>query len=125
MDRGEIGRRGEEYAARYLKERGYRIVKRNFRAKVGEIDIVAVDGDELVFVEVRYRSSAGHGTAAETVNPRKRRRLVRAASLFLLARGASDTPCRFDVVALQPGRDGGIRLEHHRNAFDSEGHPFG
>ena len=110
MDRGEIGRRGEEYAARYLMGCGFRIVERNFRAKVGEIDIVAVDGDELVFVEVRYRRSAGHGTPAETVGPRKRLRLVRAAALFLQARGASDTPCRFDVVALRPGRESGRRL---------------
>jgi len=125
VDRGEIGRRGEAVAERYLTRLGYRIVERNFRIRRGEIDLVAIDRDELVFVEVRYRSSSSYGTPSETVDFRKRRRLVRAAELFLLRRGRSEDPCRFDVIALSPSGEGRVSVNHCRNAFDRDGNPFG
>ncbi len=125
MGRNEIGRRGETIAAAYLSRLGYIIVERNFHSRRGEIDLVATDGDELVFVEVRYRSSACRGSALETVDFRKRRKIVSAARFYLVRRGVGPKPCRFDVIALSPGEEGAVRVEHHRNAFDRDGRPFG
>jgi len=115
VSRAEAGRRAEELAAAFLRAKGLTILERNFRAKVGEIDLVAREGEEVVFVEVRSRSSRDYGGAAASVDAGKRRRLVRAARLWLVARGWEGA-CRFDVVAL----DGG-RLEHLPAAFTADG----
>lgn len=114
MTRLETGRKAEELAAAFLRAKGLAVLERNFRVKVGEIDIVARDGDEVVFVEVRARASREFGGAAASVGGAKRRRLIRAARLWLQARGW-DGACRFDVVAL----DGG-RLEHLPAAFEAD-----
>jgi putative endonuclease len=111
----ETGRKAEDLAAAFLQAKGLTIVEKKFRAKVGEIDVIAKDGDEIVFVEVRARASAEFGGAAASVGGGKRRKLIRAASLWLQARGW-DGACRFDVVAL----DGG-KLEHLPAAFDASG----
>lgn len=113
MNRIEAGQKAEDRAAAFLQDQGLVIVERNFRAKVGEIDVVAKDGDEMVFVEVRSRQSDSHGGAAASVGGAKRRKLIRAARFWLQARGW-DGACRFDVVAV----DGG-RLEHIPSAFDA------
>lgn len=115
MNRIEAGQKAEELAAAFLQAKGLSVLERNFRAKVGEIDIVAKDGDEVVFVEVRARASRDFGGAAASVDGAKRRKLIRAAALWLQARGW-DGACRFDVVAL----DGG-RIEHMPAAFDASG----
>jgi len=125
VERSEIGKRGETLAAGYLSRLGYVIRERNFHSRRGEIDLVALDGEELVFVEVRYRSSSGHGSPLETVDLRKRRKIVSAARFYLIRRGVGDVPCRFDVIALSPEKGGTVRVEHHRNAFDRDGRPFG
>jgi putative endonuclease len=114
MSRAETGKDAEDLAAAFLRDRGMTIVERNFRAKTGEIDLVARDGDEVVFVEVRARASRAFGGAAASVDAGKRRRLVRAARVWLAARGW-DGACRFDVVAV----DGG-RLEHLPAAFEAD-----
>lgn len=113
--RADIGRAAENAAAALLAAKGLTIVERNFRAKVGEIDLVAKDGEEIVFVEVRARASAAFGGAAASVGGVKRRKLIKAASLWLQVRGWSG-PCRFDVVALDAGR-----AEHYPAAFDGSG----
>ena len=93
------GAAAEELAARELTRRGYRILARNVKSKVGELDIIAVDGAVLCFVEVRARAD---GTAAETVGYAKQRRLRRAAAAYLAGAGRSSAACRFDVVTLGP-----------------------
>ncbi len=115
MNKIETGRKAEDLAASFLSAKGMTIVEKNFRAKVGEIDLVAKEGDEIVFVEVRARSSRDFGGAAASVGGAKRRKLSRAANLWLQARGW-DGACRFDVVALD-----GARLEHIPSAFDASG----
>ena len=93
-------------AARFLDGQGLRVVARNFRTKRGEIDLVARDGATLVFVEVRYRRSASHGGAAESITGIKQARMVAAAQVYLL-RERGDPPCRFDAIlldALDPAR---------------------
>lgn len=115
MTRIETGQKAEALAASFLQAKGLTIVERNFRAKVGEIDLVAKDGDEVVFVEVRARATKDFGGAAASVGGAKRRKLVRAARVWLAARGW-DGACRFDVVAVDAGR-----LEHIPSAFDASG----
>jgi len=92
------GRAGEQRAVDLLRAKGYRIVERNFRCKLGELDIVALDGDTLVFVEVRTRSSARYGSALEAIPPAKQRQVARVAQVYLARRGAQ--LCRFDVVGI-------------------------
>jgi putative endonuclease len=95
------GGEAEERAARFLADHGLAILHRNFRTRLGEVDLVARDGGTLVFVEVRRRlSSARWGGAAGSVGPLKQRRLVAAAHVYL-SRLSSEPPCRFDVVALE------------------------
>lgn len=108
-----LGDAAEDRAAAFLAAKGYRIVERNFRAKVGELDIVAKDGDTIVFVEVRRRSSVSFGLPQETVVFAKRRKLIRAAQVYAQARGL-DCPMRFDVIA-----DGPAGLEHIEDAFSA------
>ncbi len=87
-----------------LRRRGYRIVERNFRCRLGEIDIVARDGDALVFVEVRSRADGTRGSAEESVNPAKQRRIARVATAYLTARRPEFDACRFDVVGITGDR---------------------
>jgi len=94
-------------------------VARNWRCRVGELDLVMRDGEILVFVEVRRRRPGRHGTAAESVGPNKRARLIRAATLYL-QRLPDPPPCRFDVVALDEDPDGRLRLDWIRRAFETD-----
>lgn len=112
------GAQGEETALRYLASLGYRILDRNFKTRAGELDIVAREGETTVFVEVKRRQSAGHGTAAEFVSPSKARKVVAAARIYASSRGLSDGPIRFDVIAIDV-IDGREQLRHHRGAFDA------
>jgi putative endonuclease len=93
------GRSAERDAARWLARQGFVVVAVNAATRAGEIDLVAREGDVLCFVEVKARSSDAYGPALAAVGPAKRRRLARAASLWL-ARHPYDGPCRFDVLAL-------------------------
>ena len=111
--RPETGRRGEEAAARYLAARGMRILHRNWRCRLGELDIVAEDGGTLVFVEVRTRRAAGrYGTAAESVDARKLRRIAAAAQVYLASAGKPSAAVRFDVAACTLHPDDSLTIEH-------------
>lgn len=105
------GQAGEDRALDYLCGHGLTLVERNFRCKVGEIDLVMRHGAHLVFVEVRRRDSFGHGGAVASVTPAKQRRMVRAAQFYLL-RYRQLPSCRFDVVAID-----GHGLHWLRNAI--------
>ncbi len=98
----ELGAEAEELACGILRRAGYFIVARNWRTRLGEIDIVARDGDILVFVEVKSRSTSGFGGAEGAVGPAKRRRIIAAAKAFLAA-NRCDLASRFDVVAIEGG----------------------
>ena len=107
-----LGRRGEDRAVAYLRTHGYRIVERNFRCKLGELDVIAREGDALVFVEVRTRSSGGRGGALEMIDATKQRQVARVASYYLARRRLESATCRFDVVGIT-----GERIELIRDAF--------
>jgi len=111
----ERGREAEALAAAYLQQRGLRIVHRNWRCRFGEIDLVAHDGDCLVFVEVRARSSRKFGGAAESIDAAKRSRLIAAANLYLARIGLA-APCRFDAVLIGATDT----LQWVRNAFTAD-----
>jgi len=113
-----LGRVGEEAAARYLVEVGYRVIERNYRCRAGEIDLIALDGEVLCFIEVKARRTGAYGGGLEAVEGRKRARLRRAASWYLGRFGDRLPPCRCDVaeVWLDPeGRPERVTLV--RNAF--------
>ncbi len=115
-----LGRRGEDEAVRHLKRQRMRIVDRNHANRYGEIDIIARDGAQLVFVEVRTRSSQAHGTPAETVNLRKQQKLTRAAAAFLQRRPERTSSPRFDVVTIVWDAEKNIEtIEHIRHAFQA------
>jgi len=111
-----LGRRGERAAERYLRRVGYRIVARNFRAAGAEIDLVAIDGETLVFVEVKTRSSRAAGAPEEAVDERKQKQMRRAAEAFARRYRADEIEMRFDIIAVDAS---GKRLEIEllRNAF--------
>ncbi|MBI3450733.1 MAG: YraN family protein [Acidobacteria bacterium] len=115
--RPELGLRGEEAAARHLERSGYAILARRFRTRLGEIDIIAVKGDTLVFVEVKTRTSASHGAPEESVTAAKQRRLALMAGTFLAARSLHDQDCRFDVIAVDAAPDGALAVRHTEDAF--------
>lgn len=97
----EIGNEYESMAASYLQNDGYEILERNYRDKLGEIDIVAKDGKELVFIEVKYRLNLSKGDPAEAVDKRKQMRIRNGARGYLYRHHIDeDVPCRFDVVAI-------------------------
>ena len=120
MKRGKAGctnhKTGAEYeqkAGAYLEEQGYEILEYNFRCRAGEIDIVARDGEYLVFCEVKYRTDASTGHPAEAVDTRKQRRISKCALYYLTCHGLADQACRFDVVSFE-----GETVTLYPNAFD-------
>ncbi len=113
----DLGRRGEDAAARFLDRRGYEIVERNWTCSAGEADIVARDGDAVVFVEVKTRSSCEKGFPSEAVDAEKRERYERIAAQFLQGYDAVDVPVRFDIVSIVVISPDRAMIRHHINAF--------
>jgi putative endonuclease len=117
-----LGERGEAAAERYLKRKGCRILARHVDQPLGEIDIIAVDGRTIVFVEVKTRKSSDAGHPTEAVDDRKQRRLTQAAVAYLKAHGLLQYAARFDVVAVTwPEKSGRPGIEHFPNAFAAIG----
>ncbi len=118
MSRQGLGRYGEDLAARYLEESGLTILERNVRTPYGELDIVAREADELVFVEVKTRRGDAETAPDTAVTDAKLARLEGLAEAYVADRGLSDSSWRVDVIALVIGRDGGIvRLDDLTGAF--------
>jgi putative endonuclease len=114
----ERGQKAEQIAVDHLVRQGYRVVERNFLCKLGEVDIIATQGDELVFVEVRSRKSADSLDPIYSVNRRKQQRIVKAAQVYLDKRFSNPPPSRFDVVLVTLGRE--PQVEIIPNAFDAD-----
>jgi putative endonuclease len=109
----------EDRAAALVETGGLHLLERNFRGKTGEIDIVARDGKQLVFIEVRARTNRRFDSATGSVDARKQQRLIRTAQLFLQRRPQwANSPCRFDVIAFDPPQSGSLpRIRWIRGAF--------
>ena len=113
----ELGRKGEEAAVRFLVRRGYDIVERNWTCIAGEADIIALDGDTVVFVEVKTRTSAANGLPGEAVTKEKRARYEKIACLYLEHSDITDVSVRFDVVAINIIGTDRAFIRHHIDAF--------
>ncbi len=116
MSTTTLGRGGEARALVYLEERGYKLLRKNYRNGPREIDLIMQTGCTVVFVEVKARSSTDYGTPAEFVTPAKQQLLTLAAQAYLMEMGLTDTPARFDVIEVYLGSD---RVRHIENAFDA------
>lgn len=118
--RKALGNRGEVVAARYLRRHGYKVLMCNFEAAGGEIDIVARQGERLVFVEVKTRRSGGVLKPYNQVDQRKRQALTRAARAYLVHYKDGKPSCRFDVISIVWPERGEAEIEHIINAFEAE-----
>ncbi len=122
MEKHEIGNWGEDVVCRYLRERGCKILARNFHSRYGEIDVVAEDGEYTVFVEVKTRRSTRFGTPGEYVDSRKQEKLAKTALTYL---GGEDRAARFDVAEVLYRLQNGIpvleTVSYIKNAFETQG----
>ena len=111
------GQKFEQQACDYLQHQGLTLKEKNARFRVGEIDLIMLDGAQLVFVEVRYRQGQTFGGAAASVDYRKQQKLIKAAQLYLLKHfGNQPPPCRFDVIAMED-KPQGVQINWIKNAF--------
>lgn len=117
--RSRLGTQGERIAEAHLESLGLVVEGRNYRTRFGEIDLVARDGDETVFVEVRTKRSAAYGTPEESVTPRKQARLVKAAEQYLAERELAGTSWRIDLVAITLQPDGPAHISHIESAVEA------
>jgi putative endonuclease len=113
-----FGQEGEAEAERYLRRKGYRIVARNLRTTLGELDLVAEDGPVLVFIEVKARRTGEFGGAIHAVHCQKQQKLIRLATQFLAQHHWTDRSCRFDVILLESTGTAVLKVEHIQNAFE-------
>jgi putative endonuclease len=118
-----LGEIGENLACAELERRGYAILARRYRSRLGEIDIVALEGRTVVFVEVKTRDGAGFGSGADAVTWSKRRRIAAIATEFLARYRLLERPCRFDVVSIGLAQEG-PEIEVYTSAFDAGGGGF-
>lgn len=107
-----LGRAGEIKAAKFLENKGYKIVAKNFKTRLGEIDIIAKDKECIVFIEVKTRSGDGYGAPCEAVNRKKQEKYFAVATQYLQNNKLLDCECRFDVVEIENGE-----INHIENAF--------
>ena len=116
--RNILGREAETRALTFLRHQGLRLVRRNYACKLGELDLVMSDKNVLVFVEVRHRTRTRAGSAEESIDQGKRRRLRRAAAHYMQTFGMTDTrPCRFDIITLHPDARGKVGIHWIENAL--------
>lgn len=121
MSLREVGTEGERIACSFLLKKGYKILDTNFHGgRSGELDIIAKDGDTIVFVEVKRRRSVLFGTPENSVNMSKRRQIVRIAKVYLDKKNLYNHCCRFDVISIMTEKGKDI-IEHHEDAFRPKG----
>ena len=117
--RQSLGRWGEERAAEFLKAKGYRILERNYKNKIGEVDLVVSNKKDICFIEVKTRRSLAYGQPYESVTRRKQRKIACVALAYLKHRfGTVDVNARFDVISIIREKSGRARIEHIPHAFD-------
>ena len=116
INRRTQGKAGEDLAAGFLERNGFTILERNYRFERGEIDLIAEEGDELVFIEVKARSSPVFGTPEEAVTEEKQEQVRTVADGYLFEHHIDNRPCRFDVVAVE-FKNGKTEIRHVRDAF--------
>ena len=118
-ERLDLGKLGEELAFKKVKRLGYKCIVRNYRCALGEIDLIAKDGDCLVFIEIKTRRGRSLGSIKEAIDKRKKRQLSKVALAYLKSNDSCDVKSRFDVVAISLNQDK-EQIEVIQNAFDLE-----
>lgn len=116
-DRAALGQRGERQASEYLTSLGYEIIECNYRCKFGEVDIIARESGDLVFVEVKSRRSKSFGFASESVDSRKQHKLILSAQQYLIDRDLGEIDSRFDVVEVYFESGKPVQIEAIKGAF--------
>lgn len=117
-----LGTFGEDMACSYLESNGYRIIERNFSCKAGEVDIIAMEGDTIAFIEVKCRTSTNYGSPSEAVSYYKQNRIVKTALFFMTKHKIFDYMCRFDVIeVLKEGNKDNLCINLIKNAFEYSG----
>lgn len=116
-ERLDLGKLGEELALKKVERLGYKCIARNYRCALGEIDLIAKDGDCLVFIEIKTRRGRSIGSIKEVIDKRKKRQLSKVALAYLKSNNYGDVKSRFDVVAISLNRDR-EQIEVIQNAFD-------
>ena len=118
MKKNEVGKLGEDEAVRFLKKKGYDIIARNWRHKFGEIDIIALDRETVVFVEVRTKMTGDFGTPEESVTKTKMRQIVKAASNYIREKRLQGESIRFDFIGITTDKNTGkSSINHIESAF--------
>ena len=112
------GRHGEQAAEEFLRAQGYTILARNYRVSFGEVDVIALDRQTLVFVEVRSHTGESFGDPLASVNVRKQRQIAKAALHYLTRNGLLEREARFDVIGIRWEEGGQARISHIKNAFE-------
>lgn len=116
-ERRDLGKLGEELALKKIKGLGYKCIARNYRCPMGEVDLIAKDGDCLVFIEIKTRKGKSLGYAKEAITPLKKRKLSKVALAYMKSNNCSDVQSRFDVVAINLN-GGKEEIEVIQNAFE-------
>lgn len=114
--RQSLGKRGENSAVKFLQKKGYKIIGRGYRCRLGEIDIIARIGEKLIFCEVKTRTSAGYGEPFEALNEKKKKKIRQVASFYTAFVEKSPVDVRFDVISIVIS-GGDVKIDHIENAF--------
>jgi putative endonuclease len=119
MTRQSLGMRGEEFTCHWIERQGMLALERNYRAGKGEIDIIAQDRQDLVFIEVKTRSNLAFGTPGEAVTAKKRRMMIQTAQAYIMQNHREESNIRFDVAEVL-AESQGMKLNYIKNAFGIE-----
>lgn len=110
----DFGKKGEELASKYLKNNGYEVINQNFRCKLGEIDLIAIKNNTIIFIEVKTRSNTKFGTPEQAVDSNKRKHILRTSQVFLAKNKLNNYDLRFDIISIY--MNGNIyKIEHFKN----------
>lgn len=107
----------EKLAEKHLRQHGYKIKDRNFRIRKGEIDLIALDHNTLVFVEVRFRKNSLYGSPEETITRQKQVKIILTAQHYMTKFNLWSSNARFDVITIQPAAEGNLKINWLKNAF--------
>ncbi len=113
-----FGKRGEDIASSFLEKNNYKIIAKNYKTRLGEVDIIAKDREVFCFIEVRARRNSSFCMPEESIVSRKQTQISKAALSYIRMHQLEDRPARFDIIAVLIQEDGGIKINHIKNAFE-------
>lgn len=116
-----LGALGEDISCKYLSNSGYKVIERNFRCRAGEIDIIAIQDDTVVFIEVKTRSGGNYGSPSEAVSKSKQMKIIKTALFYMQKKKLLDNMCRFDVMEIIIDEDHNYNINLIKNAFQYSG----